>query len=301
MLVDSTVQLMRYDELITDSSPVASFGFRAVDQFIEHGGIRNGHLAFVVARSGVGKTNFILNVIDRLTTAGKTVLFSSQEMLSEELVPRLMAIRWGVPLREVPMDYTASKETGQGLVSYPKEFGGLYIYERKRPTFDDLKAALGMVAEGTGQTPVVIQDYLHLMTRNGYPQFEQQRIPKLAEDSKVWANENKVPFIQLTQTGRANEHDDGANHGHIPLSMESLMYGGEQAADLIVGLYRPEKNPAWQRLDLEGEKLLEAQANLATWRDKMVVQVPKNRYGEENIGGTPIHWDKQTMRMEEIV
>lgn len=299
MLVDSTVQLKRYEELITDESAVAPFGFRAVDQFVEHGGIRPGHLAFVVARSGVGKTNFILNVIDRLTAAGRPVLFSSQEMVSEELVPRLMAIRWGIPLYEVPKDYMASKEVGQGLVTYPQEFGGLYVYERKRPSFADLTDAFEKVGMALGQAPVVVQDYLHLMTRDGYPWSEQQRIPKLAEDSKVWANEQRAAFIQLTQTGRANEHDDGANHGHIPLSKESLMYGGEQAADLIVGLFRPELDPALHRADLEGEKLLNAQVKLEEWRNKLVVQLPKNRYGPENLRGEIVDWDKKTMRMEE--
>jgi replicative DNA helicase len=301
ILLQAQDQQSRYYADITDTSAVTPFGYDAIDSFITRGGIRQGQNAFILGRSGVGKTNFTLNLINRMLLHGHSVLFSSQEMTTEELVGRLIAIRYGIPFRRVEQTYIASTEVGEGVVKqYLEDFAGLLVYEQSRPKWSDLTTVVRDAELVFDHTPVVFQDYMQLMTYEGYPSHEAGRVPRLAEDAKIWAKKERVALIQLAQTGRANESGDGTrNHGHIALTKEDMMYGGEQSADYIIALYRPEVNPALHKIQFDADELLHVQEQLAIWRDKIVCQVVKNRHGDENLAGRILNWNKTTMQMEE--
>ena len=298
-LLSSDQQVEVWHADCVDDRAVTPTGYtEAIDRFLKRGGLEAGWVMALVGRSGVGKSFLAVNLADRLKDY--PTLFSTQEMRAPQLISRLACISYDLPLNIV--DQRVSEGFYQeALKQYREDFQGLTVYDHKRPTFEDLSQAL-VDAEGkVGERPrAVIQDHLRLMTRNGYPQHDNQRVPRLAEDFQVWAQEEGVAVILVCQTGRAHEGDvSRRNHGHIPLTQEDLMYGGEQDMTQVLGLYRPEKDPALYDPKLEGQDLTEAQVFLEKWRNKAVLQLPKNRFGPENPQGTVLEINRQSMRFTE--
>jgi hypothetical protein len=86
-----------------------------------------------------------------------------------------------------------------------------------------------------------------------------------------------------------DEHSSGRYHGDTPMTLESLKFGGEEIADIVLGTYRPELNPLgnmeFQQAQADmGDKFDEekwqlAQTRVRTSRDLTYLQLLKNRPG----------------------
>jgi DnaB-like helicase C terminal domain len=134
---------------------------------------------------------------------------------------------------------------------------------------------------------VVVIDYLALLARAKYQKGNAERIQNLAEDLQVWTNDNEVTTIVLHQVGR---QDDTAKryHGDSPMTPEQLMYGGEQAADVILSTFRPSLNPVGNMSERQAlaegmttEEWEEARQLVEDYRDITMLQLTKNRPGVE--------------------
>jgi replicative DNA helicase len=112
-----------------------------------------------------------------------------------------------------------------------------------RPSLDDLADWLEMEALTSERKRVIFIDYLSLLVRGQYDGKDTTRIPRLCEDLKMFANKHQLVVIALHQVGRTDDSAVRRYHGSTPITPEQLMYGGEQAADIILGTYRPALDP----------------------------------------------------------
>jgi len=297
MLYVARDQARRWADEAKDDSAVAPTGYQAFDVYLKRGGLRRGHLAGLLGRSGVGKTAVVCNIISRLAEARVPVLFSSQEMTQQEVTNRLLAIHYGLPVSTIETKFKNDTLDPRWLEKYAVDFGGLIVDDTNEMTFDNLSSACTAFDALLGGRPqVIVQDYLNYMSQQGLFGNESVKVARQAQLMKGLAKAENVAILTLVQTGRANESDSNKrNHGHIPLTMEDMMYGGEQSMDVMLGMFRPELDPALWDPTLEGDAHLDAQMKLNDWRNKAVFQVVKNRFGPTHYEGHQVSIDWNTM------
>ena len=293
--VTADAQVRGWVEEATDTTAVIPTNYGAFDAFLKRGGLRRGHLAGLLGRSNVGKTALACNIVSRMVLEGVPVLFSSQEMTAAEVTNRLLACAYGLPVNYIEDKMREGNFDTRWLDKYRHDFARLVLYTKSQPTHDNLSTAMADYEGAVGVRPaVVVQDHLQLMSQQGLYGNEGVKVSRTAQLFKELARDEGVVVLNVNQTGRANESDaTRRNHGHIPLSMEDMMWGGEQHYDVIFGVYRPELNPDLYDPAASNDKVMENHNFLIEWGDKAVLQVVKNRHYKKNPAGVPvnINWD----------
>ena len=143
-----------------------------------------------------------------------------------------------------------------------------------------------------------------MLARAKYTKGNAERIQQLAEDLQVWTNVNQVTTIVLHQVGR---QDDTTKryHGDSPMTPEQLMYGGEQAADIILSTFRPTLEPVgnmtWRQAQAAGvdeDEWGEKKNMVEETKDITMLQLTKNRPGVELLyRGFPLRSHGRSQRM----
>jgi replicative DNA helicase len=168
--------------------------------------------------------------------------------------------------------------------------GRFALWKTPRPSFEALSAWLtvdaSMAMDADAPPQVVFIDYISLLTRDKFAGQEVQRIQRLVEELQVWTNEHEVVTIALHQVGRMDEGSAKRYHGDKPMTLESLKFGGEEIADVVLGTYRPANDPignmdaaeaAAQGID--DDVYQDAHARVQTHKDVTFLQLLKNRPG----------------------
>lgn len=278
-------------EYVADDTVRIPTGFKTLDELLR-GGLRPGHVCLFLGRTGVGKTAVSTQVAVNAATAGHGVSIASLEMGREEMTIRALSAASGLPVWDVEetlLKMREGEEPPRVLMEASRQLRTLSVDDSNKPQWDDLARWVDESERVTGVRPkLVVVDHLKLMKRYGYPRGEAERVAQLSEDAKAFAKDTSVAALVFHQVGRSVEASDRKNHGDIPLSMEDAMYGGEQDADYVFGVYRPELSP---RLD-DVER--QAVANV------MMLQVLKNRHGAQHLKGVALRWKRPSMRFEEM-
>lgn len=265
-----------------------------------------GELALTVARSGVGKSTFFLNVIRN--TPEVPTLVVNMEMAPRTQIQWLTAMTYdlatpGRDFEEVLRDPSDDRnpELRTALEKMVERYPDLHFVFPSRPTVEDIRVCIEDVADSTGVMPQrVFIDHLGLM---GGAEKEFQGYIQLTSGLKALSHELNIAVNVLQQTGRRGG-DGGVNDGHLPISMSSGRYGGEEDADWVFGLYRPEKNPKYLKHENEFdsyEKYLKMRQELTKVRGITVLQVVKNRIFSETLqNGLELQYDSHTRRYIEL-
>jgi replicative DNA helicase len=276
----------RTREYLLNPKVIVPLGFPTIDTLIR-GGVRAGQVCQLIGRTETGKSTLALNIALNAMSAGHSVAFLSAEMTVEECTIRLLSIELGEGI-----DDTEKLLMGDDLLGATapllQKLSVFNIEDWNRPTWDQL----GEWVRSIGAVDLVVVDHLKLMARYGYPKGEAERIAQLAEDAKAFAKEVNAALFVVHQVGRSTgvktEEGHEKNHGHLPLTQEDGMYGGEQDADYILGVYRECLNP---NLSANAAKVLE---------DKIVIQLVKNRHGKRLQEGVVSRWHLPSLRIKEV-
>jgi len=300
---DSIEQVNEWAREATIRDAVIRTGYPGLDAVLQGGGIRRGQCACLMARSEVGKSWLALNLIVNAIRDGHSVVFSSQEMTVAEVTNRLMAIHFGLD----PLMIEQKKKEGTFNPSwetrYRNDFRNLSVYDYTEPTFDDLGKAI-QLHDANAESPcgLLVQDYSDYMRLERDDRYgnSAQKANAVAKRFAQLAKARNIVVVTLVQTGRQNEGDSNKrDHGHVMVTKEAIMYGGEQAFGVMFGIWRPELNPllddeVYARTDPEGWTAL--QADLAPFKNTAFVNVAKNRYGPSLRKGIKVDLDWSTGR-----
>ena len=299
-------QMLLWEKEATDETAVVPTGYRAFDFYLKRGGLRRSHLAGLLGRSNVGKSGLLVNLASNMVGAGAPVLISTQEMSVAEMTNRLIAIHYELPVQEIEDKAKAGGLWALRNESYVADFEYLEIYDDDEPTVEQLGDAARAYRQKHGVMPVILQDFMELLSTEGIYGNEVVKVGRLARKLKALARDLDTQVITLVQVGRSKEHDITArNHGHVPLSMEDARWAGEQAFDVMWGMYRPELDPdADNPLLLHGDKKEQERYELAQekrlqFKNQAILQTLKNRFGPRNDAGHPVDIDWKTMRFIE--
>lgn len=288
---DHDADKVNYLEYVANSEYLERIrtGYTDLDGYHE-GGLTEG-LYLIAAISSLGKTTFALQMCDWIARHGTDVLIFSLEMsrvqLQSKTVSRLASqnpaaakiftdryghevftapgvrekARWRYYSQEqIDVIHQAEEEYFSQIAPH------LYIHEGlMTTTIDDIKATVDLHIAATGHRPVVLVDYLQIIspTEEQVRMTDKQRVDQQVKALKIMSREKNIPVITVCSVNRMNYS--------TPISMEAIKESGgaEYSADVIWGL----------QLKGVGEK--EFDVNHAKEQNPRIIEVKvlKNRDG----------------------
>ena len=200
-------------------------------------GFQPSDFILIAARPSMGKTAFVLNVVEHVAVKkGLPCMVFSLEMSKEQLVNRMLSMESNVDSQKLrtgtltDSDWDAVVE-GIGTIGSSK----LIIDDTPGISISELRSKCRKVKLEYGLSLVII-DYLQLMSGSGKSgENRQQEISEISRSLKALARELNAPVISLSQLSRACE----TRPDHRPMLSDLRESGAiEQDADVVMFLYR---------------------------------------------------------------
>lgn len=271
------------------------------------GEVGTGEMALMWARSGSGKSTWYLNVIRN--TPDVPTLVVNMEMTPRRQMEWLTAMTFDITtagrdleavLRAGPQDDRYPEARG-ALEQMPDRYNHLYFVSPSRPTISDLGFLLDDIEDASGVRPQrVFVDHMGLMggAETGYDGYV-----RTSSGLHSFAMKEDIAMYVLQQVGRSGG-DQGRNDGHLPVTFSSGLYTGEQDADWVYGLYRPDRDPKFKRSKYQfddPEDYYQMVDKYNAVRGHVIFQVIKNRpFSEVCEDGITLIYDPHTRRYREV-
>ncbi len=208
-----------------------------IDLDYKTSGFQPSDFILIAARPSMGKTAFVLNVVDYVSVRrGIPCLVFSLEMSKEQLVNRMLAMESSVDSQKLrtgtltDSDWDAVVE-GVGVIGR----SNLIIDDTPGISISELRSKCRKVKLEHGIGMIII-DYLQLMTGSSRGNdSRQQEISEISRSLKALAREMQAPVVALSQLSRACE----TRTDHRPMLSDLRESGAiEQDADVVMFLYR---------------------------------------------------------------
>ena len=254
-------------------------GYRFFDDRTQ-GGMAPGQAMILLARTGVGKTWWLINVA--VNNPNVPTVFFSLEMDARYILGRVASTNTGQATNRIE-NTMRDIGTSPAVDSTCDDLPLLYIEDTPDIGLADMSQVLDDYRDRTGSPArLVLVDYLELVRNWGTTQMEN--VQSMARAMKVFAREHDVALVVLHQVKRGD-----SNAGHRPLDLTDGKFGGEESADYVLGLYKPSLNPA---ISQELRERLDSDIRL---------QFLKTRTGGGiHPDGVRHHWNPDTGRIAEV-
>ena len=209
-----------------------------IDLDYKTSGFQPSDLILVAARPSMGKTAFVLNLVEHVAIKkGMPCMIFSLEMSKEQLVNRMLSMESNVDSQKLRTgsltdgDWDAVVE-GVGVIGN----ANLVIDDTPGISISELRSKCRKMKLEQGLSLVII-DYLQLMSGSGKGNNDsrQQEISEISRSLKALARELQAPVVALSQLSRACE----TRTDHRPMLSDLRESGAiEQDADVVMFLYR---------------------------------------------------------------
>lgn len=243
--------LQSFIDGIADSvnTPYIPTGFSKLDAVLD-GGLYEG-LYIVGAISSLGKTTLITQMGDQIAQAGHDVLIFSLEMARAEIMAKSISrhtlqqvLSSGGDIRNAKT--TRGITTGKwyenyskterdlingAIVSYSQYANHIYISEGIGDIgAEQIRETIKQHILFTGNTPVVIIDYLQILAPYNDRATDKQNTDKAVMELKRISRDYKTPVIGISSFNRANYKE--------AVTMEAFKESGaiEYSSDVLIGL-----------------------------------------------------------------
>ncbi|MDR1771995.1 MAG: replicative DNA helicase, partial [Hungatella sp.] len=229
--------LEKIEEASKNQGTVTGIPTGFIDLDYKTSGLQPSDFILIAARPSMGKTAFVLNLVDHIAVKkGLPCMVFSLEMSKEQLVNRMLAMESNVDSQKLrtgtlsDTDWDAVVE-GIGVIGNSK----LIIDDTPGISIGELRSKCRKMKLEYGLSVVII-DYLQLMSGSGKGgDNRQQEISEISRSLKALAREMNAPVIALSQLSRACE----TRPDHRPMLSDLRESGAiEQDADVVMFLYR---------------------------------------------------------------
>ena len=232
-------------------TPCIPTGFSALDQALD-GGLYEG-LYIVGAISSLGKTTLITQIGDQIAQQGHDVLIISLEMARAEIMAKSISrLTLKTALEEKDKYTTKDAKTARGITAgkryeryskkereliktamraYGKYTNRLYIVEGVGDLgADQIRELIKQHISFTGNTPVLIIDYLQILAPYNERATDKQNTDKAVLELKRISRDYKTPVIGISSFNRDNYGTEA--------KMQSFKESGaiEYGSDILLGL-----------------------------------------------------------------
>lgn len=230
-------------------TPYTPTGFRELDRNLG-GGLYEG-LYVIGAISSLGKTTLALQIADQVAKGGRDVLIFSLEMARNELIAKSLS-RLTAQLSMERGTHIEKAKTTRGITVY--QLWKSYSEEEKNLITDAVGAygdyaerifiieGIGDIGVGeirdtikkhisiTGNTPVVVLDYLQIVAPYNERATDKQNTDKAVLELKRMSRDYKLPVIGISSFNRDNYN--------AAVSMQAFKESGaiEYSSDVLIGL-----------------------------------------------------------------
>ena len=208
-----------------------------IDLDYKTSGMQPSDFILIAARPSMGKTAFVLNLVDYVAVKkNMPCMIFSLEMSKEQLVNRMLSMESNVDSQKLrtgsltDSDWDAVVE-GIGIIGGSK----LIIDDTPGISITELRSKCRKMKLEYGLSMIII-DYLQLMSGSGKSgDNRQQEISEISRSLKALAREMNAPVVALSQLSRACE----TRQDHRPMLSDLRESGAiEQDADVFMFLYR---------------------------------------------------------------
>lgn len=182
-------------------------GFGCLDRCLW--GLQKSDLIIVAARPGVGKTAFVLNVINHAaTTNQKKVAFFSLEMPKNQIVERLFSIGTGIPNYDLKSGRIEKKFKDVSEFKEKLKNSKLFIDDDPNNTVPQMLLKAKRLQRKEGLDLVVI-DYLQFIKPAEKSGNRVQDVGEIARGLKNMARQLNVPVLVPCQLSRQTDKNEG--------------------------------------------------------------------------------------------
>lgn len=233
------------------------------------GGWVNPRLYYVGGRSGMGKTQFVINSMLRNIEGNHHAIFFSMEMTKEALLGRMAAIVSNVSQQNLnrPANVGIAESDEEklnkaaDLIESLQEF--YTIYEEKM-TVTKMRNMIQKVKNQHKDKKIIVYiDYIGIVPDSRRSRDIREKITNIAQDLQTAVKELGVPIVCLSQLNR----ESAKTNDKIPRLTDLKEAGAiEETADAVVLLHRPSEYIMEPEEKKKYERIME-------------VYVAKNRYG----------------------
>jgi replicative DNA helicase len=220
-----------------NSGSVTGISTGFIDLDYKTSGLQPSDFILIAARPSMGKTAFVLNLVDHVAVRKQLpCMIFSLEMSKEQLANRLLSMETNVDSQKLRTGNLADSDW-DAIVEGINTIGNanLIIDDTPGISITELRSKCRKMKLEHGLSMVII-DYLQLMSGSGKgSDNRQQEISEISRSLKALAREMSVPVVALSQLSRACE----TRPDHRPM-MSDLRESGaiEQDADVVMFLYR---------------------------------------------------------------
>jgi replicative DNA helicase len=213
-------------------------GFTDLDNMTT--GFQPSDFILIAARPSMGKTAFVLNILEHVAIKkNRPCMIFSLEMSKEQLVNRLFAMDSGIDAQDLRSGKIGESDQ-ERLLDTADRIGNSNIVIDDTPaiTVTELRSKCRKIKLERGLDLVII-DYLQLMSGGGtrHNDNRQQEVSDISRALKALARDIGCPVIALSQLSRAVE----TRTDKRPMLSDLRESGAiEQDADLVMFLYRDE-------------------------------------------------------------
>lgn len=266
-------------------------------------GFNAGELIIIGARPSMGKTTFVLNMVQKFLSTGKGVAFFSLEMPSEHLMLRMLSSATSIHLQDLRIG-NLSDEQWRDLSASADHIAKqwLFIDDNSHLTITQLRSKMRKLKIRYPEVSAVVVDYLQLMSGSksgGGEGKRQEEISEISRGLKILAREMQIPVIALSQLNRGLENRDDKRPQLSDLRESGAI---EQDADVILFLYRDDVYRKKEEKAKEEKAKKEGVKYTSQYQDKPIekaeIIVAKNRNGETKT--VKIQFNKACIRFEEL-
>ncbi len=219
-------------------------GFGYLDSLT--GGLQRSDLFVIAGETSQGKTALALNITQSVLDAGGAAVFLSMEMSVGQLMLRMVCTKAEVRKKDIRERYSVVETTAAGYAS-----SKFYIADVHN---NSVQHIMGIIrgAHIRHNIDVAFVDFLQLMSDKSKSTREQE-IGHIARSLKNLAKELNICIVCLSQLGRPR-----TGQSHKP-TLSRLRDSGqiEEAADVVMFVYRPEYYGIKEYKDLPTEGLAE--------------------------------------------
>jgi Replicative DNA helicase len=210
-------------------------GFRELDYKTQ--GFQNGELTVIAARPSMGKTAFVLNMLQHMTFQRdyKALIFSL-EMSKELMTKRLLSLESAVEVAKIRTGDLKDDHWGRII-------DAVVVIEKSELIIDD--TTFGQIEEvknrfhkykEEGEIDIIFIDSLQLMSDNGQSNSRLQEMSEVSRMLKSLARELDIPIVVLSQLGREVERRPDKRPMLIDLGDAGGAIG--EYADVVIFIYR---------------------------------------------------------------
>ena len=208
-----------------------------IDLDYKTSGLQPSDLVLIAARPSMGKTAFVLNMVQHIAMKKELpCMIFSLEMSSEQLVQRMLAMETGIDSQKLRTGNLTDNDWDpliRGVVDVSDS--KIIIDDTPGISVGELRSKCRKIKLERGLSIVII-DYLQLMTGSSKrSENRQQEISEISRSLKALAREMEAPVVALSQLSRACE----TRPDHRPMLSDLRESGAiEQDADIEMFLYR---------------------------------------------------------------